>query len=355
MRATFRSSSASILAILLAAAAGTARADVPRVAVDIAPVHSLVAQVMQGVGTPDLIVPADASPHHYALKPSQSGTLAGAGLLVRIGGGYTPWLEESASALAPDAAGLVLMEVPGTEVLPLREDAVFAASADADGHEHEDEHEHEHEHEDEHAHEGDHAHEDHDEHDHDDHGYDDHGHGHDHSGMIGDPHAWLDPHNAAVWTRAIAEALAAEDPENAETYRANAEAGVKALEDLDAELRTTLEPARGKTYVVLHDAYQYLGTHYGVDALGAISASDNTAPGPRRVEEIRAAISWSGVECIFAEPQQDTRLITLAAEGTGARIGRLDPLGSGIPTGPEHYTETMRALAGSMVDCLAAN
>ncbi|MDX1744253.1 MAG: zinc transporter, partial [Ruegeria sp.] len=50
----------SITAVLLG---GTSMADVPNVAADIAPVHSLVARVMEGVGTPDLIVPPGASPH----------------------------------------------------------------------------------------------------------------------------------------------------------------------------------------------------------------------------------------------------------------------------------------------------
>jgi len=35
----------------------------PQVVTDIAPVHSLVARVMDGVGTPDLLVPQSASPH----------------------------------------------------------------------------------------------------------------------------------------------------------------------------------------------------------------------------------------------------------------------------------------------------
>ncbi len=34
--------------------AGTAFAEVPKVTVDIAPIHSLVSRVMEGVGTPDL-------------------------------------------------------------------------------------------------------------------------------------------------------------------------------------------------------------------------------------------------------------------------------------------------------------
>ena len=38
-----------------------AHAEVPNVVADIAPVHSLVARVMEGVGTPDLIIPPGAS------------------------------------------------------------------------------------------------------------------------------------------------------------------------------------------------------------------------------------------------------------------------------------------------------
>ena len=53
----------------------TAIADVPKVAVDIAPVHSLVSRVMEGVGSPKLIIPAGASPHEYSLRPSEAKSL----------------------------------------------------------------------------------------------------------------------------------------------------------------------------------------------------------------------------------------------------------------------------------------
>lgn len=62
----------SLTAVLMS---GTAYADVPNVAVDIAPVHSLVARVMEGVGTPTLIIPAGASPHQYSLRASETSAL----------------------------------------------------------------------------------------------------------------------------------------------------------------------------------------------------------------------------------------------------------------------------------------
>ena len=52
--------------------AGVSFAETPHVAADIAPVHSLVARVMDGVGTPSLIIAPGASPHEYSLRPSEA-------------------------------------------------------------------------------------------------------------------------------------------------------------------------------------------------------------------------------------------------------------------------------------------
>ena len=81
--------------------AGTALADVPDVAVDIAPVHSLVARVMEGIGTPDLIVAPGATPHEYSLRPSEAAALQEADLVFWIGPGLTPWLADAISTVAP--------------------------------------------------------------------------------------------------------------------------------------------------------------------------------------------------------------------------------------------------------------
>ena len=60
----------TITAFLLSTSIGIA--DAPKVAFDIAPVHSLVSKVMTGVVKPDLIIPAKPSPNAYQLKPSNA-------------------------------------------------------------------------------------------------------------------------------------------------------------------------------------------------------------------------------------------------------------------------------------------
>ena len=112
-------------------------ADVPKVTVDIAPVHSLVSKVMNGVGKPDLILPAGASPHEYQLKPSNAKSLQNADIVFWIGEDLTPWLEKGLSSLAQDASITSLLEVNGVELLSFREGALFEA------HDHDDHDDHE--------------------------------------------------------------------------------------------------------------------------------------------------------------------------------------------------------------------
>ena len=80
------------LSVLLATAALPAFADAPRVVTDIAPVHSLVSQVMAGVGTPDLLLDGSADPHSVQLKPSQARAVSQADLVVWVGEELEPWL-----------------------------------------------------------------------------------------------------------------------------------------------------------------------------------------------------------------------------------------------------------------------
>ena len=94
--------------------AGAVAADAPRVAVDIAPVHSLVSRVMDGVGIPDLIIAPGGSPHEYSLRPSEAGALQDADLVFWVGADLTPWLHDAIENLAGDADTTELLELEGS-------------------------------------------------------------------------------------------------------------------------------------------------------------------------------------------------------------------------------------------------
>ena len=303
---------ALVAAAFFSSSAGNAVAEVPKVAVDIAPVQSLVARVMQGLGTPDQIVRSGASPHGYALRPSEARNLSDADAVFWIGPALEPWLEGSIDTLAPEASVVRLLDVHGTTVLEFREGAQFAAHEDAGAH-------------------GD---------DHD---------GHDHS--ENDPHAWLDPENGKLWLGAIADELATLDPENAGAYAANAEAGKAEIDAAAEQIRQDLAAVANVRFVVFHDAYQYFEARFDLAALGAIAAGDASDPGPARIEAVRAIIRDSSVDCVFSEPEFNQSFVETVTEGMAVNAAIIDPLGSQIAPGPEFYPMLLRAVSDELVGC----
>ena len=323
----------ALAATLFAAPAAIAA---PKVVADIPAVHSIASAVMQGVGTPALIVRPGASPHGYSMKPSEAQAVADADVIFWIGHEFTPWLETAVENLGEGAVAVEMMDAPGLRLLGFREGATFE----------------EHDHGDHEGH-GDDDHDDHDEHAHkddDEHGHDEHGHGAHES----DPHIWLDPANGRAMADMIAATLAAADPANAAAYAANAAAFKAEVDAVEADLREALAPIGGRAFIVFHDAYHYFEARFDVEAAGALSVSDATPPGPARVEEIRALIQDVGTTCVFTEPQFDKRLVSRLIDGTGAKSGELDPQGADIEPGPGLYSALLRKLGDGLIGCLSS-
>ncbi|WP_338033090.1 zinc ABC transporter substrate-binding protein [Hwanghaeella grinnelliae] len=339
----------------------------PAVMTSIKPVHSLVSAVMQGVSEPGLIVEGAASPHSYALKPSQAAKLSKATHVFWIGHELEAFLEKPIETVAAHAHAVELLEAEGLQTHEFREGGTF----DAHDHDHEEHDEHDHE-DGEHAHD-DHDHEDHDheDHDHEDHDHEDHDHDHDHDEDHAemdedhhdeheghhhegkDPHIWLDPQNAIAMVRKIADVLSEDDPANADRYAANAAATIADLNKLIDEVSAQLAPLHDKQYVVFHDAYQYFEERFGLHAAGSITISPEITPGAERIHEIRDRVQDLGASCVFAEPQFEPRIISVVLEGSNAKAGTIDPLGADLDDGPELYFNLIRNMATSMRDCLS--
>ncbi len=346
-----------LLSISTALTGGTLFADAPKVAVDIAPVHSLVARVMGDVGVPSLIVQPGASPHEYSLRPSEAAALQNADLVFWIGEDLTPWMEDALETLAGQASVTSLLHAQGTNLLEFRESALFEAH-DHDDHSDEDhdkhaEHGDAHHDDDDHAaHDGpdDHAEGDHDDHKDDDHaGHDDHD---DHAHGAHDPHVWLSPQNAGTWLNVIAAQLSAADPEHAGTYFANAAAARTEFEALTAEVRATLDPVRGGSFIVFHDAYQYFEADFEFPAAGAISFGDASDPSPARIAEIQGRIREEGIDCVLAEPQFNPGIVATVLDGTDANTGVIDPLGASLEPGADLYPMLITGMAKTLADCM---
>jgi zinc transport system substrate-binding protein len=313
------------------------------VVTSIKPVHSLVAAVMQGVGSPHLIVRGGASPHTYSLRPSDAQKLQQAKAIFWIGDELETFLAKPVASLGKDAKLVTLSEAHGLTRLKFREGGPFEAHDHEDddhqakGHddaEHHDDHKSEHD-EKEHAEEHGHS--------------DEHEHGHDEIDM----HVWLDPLNAKAMVHEIEETLAAIDPANAATYEANARRLATQLDALTAEVAAELAPVRNSPFVVFHDGYQYFEARFGMSAAGSITVNPDAIPGAQRVAEIQKRVKELGGTCVFAEPQFEPRLVKVVIEGTDAKSAVLDPLGAGLDDGPELYFQLIRNMSTAFTGCLS--
>lgn len=280
----------------------------------IAPLHSLVAGVMDGIGTPALIVQGYGSPHSYQMRPSDAAALQAADLVFWIGEPLETFLQKPLRALPRKARVVTMIDTPGLRLLPNRGGGVWEA-----------------------------------------------GHSEQHAPRERntgsapatlDPHIWLDPTNAKHLLAVIANQLGTADPTNAARYLANGQQLETRIDDLDRELDARLARVRGIPFIVFHDAFQYFELRYRLRSVGSVFSSPERLPGAKRVQTLRAQIRELGVRCIFQEPQFESALIKTLSEGTAARVAAIDPLGVAFQPSGDAYFKMMQANTTVIVDCL---
>jgi zinc transport system substrate-binding protein len=155
-----------------------------------------------------------------------------------------------------------------------------------------------------------------------------------------------------TWLNVIAGKLSAADPDNAGVYFANAAAGRAEIEAVIAEVNVLLAPVREGRFIVFHDAYQYFESDFDFPASGAISLSDASDPSPARIAQIQGRIAEQGINCVLSEPQYNPGLVKTVFDGTEAKTGVLDPLGSDLEPGSALYPQLIRNLAIALAECM---
>lgn len=285
------------------------RADV-NVVTTIKPLHSLISNVMKGVGEPSLIIEGTSNPHNFVLKPSHAKLLQDADIIFWIGEDLEAFMEKPLSSLAKDAKKISFMELGSIKKLKFRENNIF-------------------------------DHDDHDGHKEDDH--DRHNHGE------FDAHLWLDPVNAKEMVIEISHELSKLDPANKNKYKANADKTIEVLDSLIKEVNQSLP--KDISYVVFHDAYQYFEKRFEVTSAGALTLNPDVLPGAKQIVDIQSLIKEKNIKCIFSEPQYNPKIIETLASDTNISTGTMDPLGANLDRGVTMYSKLIMNIADSIKNC----
>ena len=291
---------ASFLAI------SSAQAEV-KVLTSIKPVQLIAAAVQDGVGVPEVLLPPGASPHNYALRPSDVRRVQSADLLYWIGPdmeGFLPRVLKGRSS--PSVA---LQDLPGLKLRRFAEDS-HSHAEEADDHDH------------------------------------------DHRPGSLDAHLWLSPVNARVIAGKIASDLISADPANAARYQSNLKAFDERLDALDVRLKARLAAIEGKPYFVFHEAFDYFEEAYGLKHAGVFSVAAEVQPGAQHVAAMRARLQEVGKTCVFSEPPLRPRLAETLVAGLPVKLAELDALGGYTPATAQGYEQVLEKLGNDLAGCL---
>src|ERR1700730_12684010 len=101
----------------------------------------------------------------------------------------------------------------------------------------------------------------------------------------------------------IRDGLAARDPENAQTYKKNADAYNNRLKTLDKDIRSATDSIANKNLITFHDTFPYFARDYGCTIAATFEESPGKEPSPKAIKELRDIIESAHVVALFSEPQ----------------------------------------------------
>lgn len=280
-----------------------------KVVTTIKPIHSLVAGVMDGLGSPSLIVDGSNSPHNFSLKPSHAKMIEDAEIIFWVGEDLETFMIKPLESIANNATKVSFMDLDNITKLKFKEENILEVEGYDD--------------------------------DHDDHDK--------HADGEFDAHIWLDPKNAIEIVNEIAKTLSLKDPNKKNVYYSNAEKLNHSLNELIEKINLSIN--KDARFIVFHDAYQYFEKRFDVSSAGALILNEEALPSAKKVSEIHKIIKKQNINCIISEPQFNPNIIKSIAQDSSILTRSFDPLGSSFDTNKNLYFEMILSLSNSLKDC----
>lgn len=279
-------------------------APVPHIVVTIKPLHGLVSLITKNVLDPQLLITDPMAAHHFRVKPSMVKMLERADAIFWIGQNQEVSLVRVLNKLSQKAHMRVVSvtQTPDLLLLPLRETQSALGSQKSGVHK-----------------------------------------------IISpdsmniDQHIWLHFGNAKLILKAIAGELISISPHYEDEYRQNLNNALAIISDLENELKSDADVLSEVNYGVLHDAFQYLEMDLGLNNPLIMEARLGLGLSARMMQDLQTRLKENAISCVLAEPEMQHAPILKMTQKFGIKTLLLDPIGSSLEPGVEHYSNLMRA------------
>lgn len=174
---------------------------------------------------------------------------------------------------------------------------------------------------------------------------------------LANPHAWMGLDNAMVYVDNIRDALVKHDPDDAETYKANAEAYKQKIRDTIEPLRDEIAaiPEARRWLVTCEGAFSYLAKDFGLKELYLWPINADQTGTPQQVRKVIDGVRENDVPAVFCESTVNQAPAEQVARETGAAYGgvlyvdSLSEEGGPVPT----YLDLLRVTSETVVKGLA--
>ena len=137
------------------------------------------------------------------------------------------------------------------------------------------------------------------------------------------PHAWMSPSDVLIYVENIRAAFAETDPENAETYAANAAAYARQIEATVTPIRERLasNPENQRWLVTSEGAFSYLAREFGLKELYLWPINADSQGTPQQIRNVIDVVRENAIPAVFSESTVSPDPAMQVARETGAKYG----------------------------------
>jgi ABC-type metal ion transport system, periplasmic component/surface adhesin len=165
---------------------------------------------------------------------------------------------------------------------------------------------------------------------------------------LGNPHFLVDPLDAKIVAKNIADHFSRVDPKSASIYAANLAKFNSAVDAKTAQWTSALAPYKGAKIVTYHKDFLYFATRFGLTIVDELEPKPGIAPSPAHLASVIGTMKSQGVKVVLVQPYQNRRTAETVARQTGATV--LDmPEQPGAKSNTPTYITMMDNLVNTLV------
>ena len=278
----------------------------PLVVASIKPIHSIVASLMNGIGSPELLLKSNNSAHTFHIKPSQIRVIENADLVISIGDEFEIGLRKALENL-DDSTRFEIIKLNNLKIHKYRADKIYEIEQQEQ---------------------------------------------HSHEAVTDDMHLWLDIDNIKKIANHIHLLLIDIDPINQRKYNQNLELLSSKLDTLDIEIENQMLPFSSKIYATYSDTVQYFEKKYNIGRPVIVTPYHGARLSINRTLASKNTMNDLETTCLIYGNEVRKSKVAVLSEGLNFKTVKIDILGQDMNPGPDLYSKLMKKISNQIAICL---